>query len=76
LNGKWGRGKVLGMERKVWRDKISNLKQNLKEKKLYLNYWTIYIFFASMIKIQLSVKFCSSGSFDPVYPGFPVQMYL
>jgi hypothetical protein len=29
-----------------------------------------------MIKIQLSVKFCSSGSFDPVYPGFPVQMYL
>jgi hypothetical protein len=76
LNGKWGRGKVLGMKRKVWRDKISNLKQNLKEKKLYLNYWTMYICFASMIKIQLSVKLCSSGSFDPVYPGFPVQMYL
>jgi hypothetical protein len=76
LNGKWGRWEVLGMERKVWRDKISNLKQNLKEKKLYLNYWTMYIFFASMIKIQLSVKLCSSGSFDPVYPGFPVQMYL
>jgi hypothetical protein len=44
LNGKWGRGEVLGMERKVWRDKISNLKQNLKE----TNYTLItgqYIFF-------------------------------
>ena len=41
---KVGEGKVLGMERKVWRDKISNLKQNLKE----TNYTLItgqYIFF-------------------------------
>ena len=43
-------------------------KAKLKRKKKY--------FFASMIKIQLSVNFFPSGSFDPVYPGFPVQMYL
>jgi hypothetical protein len=40
LNGKWGRGEVLGMERKVWRDKISNLK-----KKNYTLITGQYIFF-------------------------------
>ena len=74
MNRKWERRATIrnGMKNMGSRFKF---KAKEKKRKKYLNYWTI-ILLASMFKIQLIVKFNPYGYYAPVYPGFPVQIYL